>query len=90
MTHRLVFVSATERDLARLDSPVARRIRAELLALAAVTDPWRRLKRTKGARSPPFFSLRVGDYRVILLVFDDRLVFVVVEVGHRSTVCRDL
>ncbi|NLX48590.1 MAG: type II toxin-antitoxin system RelE/ParE family toxin [Methanospirillum sp.] len=90
MTYRLVIVSAAERDLARLDPPVARRIRAELLVLAAATDPWRHLKRLKGARSPPFFSLRVGDYRVILQVLDDLLVIVVVEVGHRSTVYRDV
>lgn len=90
MTYRLVIISAAERDLARLDPPVARRIRAELMALATGTDPWRHLKRLKGARSPPFFSRRVGEYRVILQVFDDQLVIVVVEVGHRSTVYRDV
>lgn len=90
MTYRLVIVSGAERDLAHLDPPVARRIRAELLALAAGTDPWRHLKRLKGVHSPPFFSLRVGEYRVIIQVFDDQLVIVVVEVEHRSTVYRDV
>lgn len=81
---------AAERDFARFDPPMARQIRAELLALAAEADPRRHLKRLKWHRSPPFFSLRVGDHRVILKVLDGRLIIVVVEVGHRSTVYREV
>ena len=41
MTYRLVIVSGAERDLAHLDPPVARRIRAELLALLSPPGPTR-------------------------------------------------
>ena len=90
MTFRLAIVPAAERDLARLDPPVARRIRAELLSLAGETEPRRHVKRLKGGRSPPFYALRVGDYRVILQILDDRLIIVVVEVGHRRSVYQDV
>jgi mRNA interferase RelE/StbE len=90
MTFRLAIVPAAERDLARLDPPVARRIRAELLSLAGEADPRRHVRRLKGRRSPPFYALRVGDYRVILQILNDRLMIVVVEVGHRSIVYQDI
>mgnify|MGYP001213713295 CR=1 FL=1 len=34
----------------------------------------------------PYFSLRVGDYRVILDIKDDKLIIFVIEVGHRKMV----
>ena len=35
-----------------------------------------------------FWSYRVGDYRIISLIEDERLVVVVVSVGHRRDVYR--
>ena len=32
------------------------------------------------------YSFRVGDYRVLLDIFDDKLVILVVEVGHRKNI----
>ncbi len=34
----------------------------------------------------PYFRLRVGDYRVILNILDDKLVILVLEVGHRRNI----
>ncbi|MBI2147818.1 type II toxin-antitoxin system RelE/ParE family toxin [Candidatus Woesearchaeota archaeon] len=34
----------------------------------------------------PEYSLRVGDYRVILDIQDDKLVILVIKVGHRKNV----
>ncbi|MGK7933029.1 MAG: type II toxin-antitoxin system RelE/ParE family toxin [Microcystaceae cyanobacterium] len=38
-------------------------------------------KKLKGVKD--LFRLRVGDYRVIYIVEDERLLILVVEVGHR-------
>jgi mRNA interferase RelE/StbE len=35
------------------------------------------------------YRIRVGDYRVIYDIFDDILVIIIVEVGHRSDVYKD-
>ena len=35
---------------------------------------------------PGAFRIRVGDYRVLYEIEDDRLVVVVVKIAHRSTV----
>lgn len=34
----------------------------------------------------PYFRLRVGDYRVILDIKDDKLLILVIEVGHRKNI----
>lgn len=41
------------------------------------------IKRLVGS---PYFRLRVGDYRLILDIQNNKLVIVVVELGHRSDI----
>lgn len=36
-----------------------------------------------------FWRWRVGDYRLIVAIEDDRVVIVVVSIGHRSQVYED-
>ena len=34
------------------------------------------------------YRIRVGDYRIIYTIYDDRLVVLVIDVGHRREVYR--
>lgn len=34
----------------------------------------------------PYFRLRVGDYRIILDIKEDKLIIFVIEVGHRKNI----
>lgn len=34
----------------------------------------------------PYFRLRVGNYRVILDIKEDRLIILILEVGHRRSI----
>ncbi len=34
----------------------------------------------------PYYRLRVGDYRVILDILNDKLIIMVIEVGHRKNI----
>ena len=36
--------------------------------------------------SSPYFRLRVGDYRIILDIKGDKLLIIVVEIGHRRNI----
>ncbi|MBT3814815.1 type II toxin-antitoxin system RelE/ParE family toxin [Candidatus Woesearchaeota archaeon] len=36
--------------------------------------------------SSPYFSLRFGDYRVILNIQDNKLIIFVIELGHRRNI----
>jgi mRNA interferase RelE/StbE len=34
----------------------------------------------------PYYRMRVGDYKVILDIINDKLVIMVIEVGHRKNI----
>ena len=53
--------------------------------IAALDDPRQRGKALSGNRAG-FWRWRFGDYRVIALIEDHKLVIVVVAVGHRREV----
>jgi len=88
MTFAVEFTRSAERALAKMDRPVVRRIRAELVALAEETRPDRYVKKLKGHENPPYYSLRVGDYRVILQIHDHQLLILVVDAGPRDSIYR--
>ncbi|MDV2480653.1 type II toxin-antitoxin system RelE/ParE family toxin [Methanoculleus sp. Wushi-C6] len=88
MTYRVVITAAARHDLRSIPRPIAVKIGEEIVSLAGETEPKKHLKRLKGASNPPFYSLRIGDYRAILSIIDDLLVIHVIAVGHRSKVYR--
>jgi mRNA interferase RelE/StbE len=45
--------------------------------------PYPHVKKLVGS---PFFRLRVGDYRVILSIRENKLLIFVIEVGHRKEI----
>ncbi|MDN7025704.1 type II toxin-antitoxin system RelE/ParE family toxin [Methanoculleus sp. FWC-SCC1] len=88
MTWRVVFTATARHALKRIPRPVAFTIGEELASLAGEPDPKKFVKRLQGSQNPPFYSLRVGDYRAILSIVDDLVIIHVVDVGHRSSVYR--
>lgn len=71
---------AAERALKKLTSVILRRI-------ARAIDDLRTNPRPSGAAAlqgePGLLRIRVGDYRIIYTVRDDRLTVLVITVGHR-------
>ncbi|WP_214084186.1 type II toxin-antitoxin system RelE/ParE family toxin [Methanoculleus sp.] len=88
MTYRVVVTAAARHDFKSIPRPIAIQMGKEIASLAGETDPKKHLKRLKGASNPPLYSLRSGDYRVVLSIIDDLLVIHVIAVGHRSRVYR--
>lgn len=75
--------SAAERELKKLDPPVARQIRDDIEAYAqtGVGDA----SRLKGSTA---FRLRVGDWRVIFELDYPKKKLMVAHVGHRREIYR--
>ncbi|MDD4255180.1 MAG: type II toxin-antitoxin system RelE/ParE family toxin [Methanofollis sp.] len=88
MSYRVFFSATARRDIKRIPKDYALAIGEELMSLAGETDPKRHVKKIQGGQNPPFYSLRVGEYRAILTIVDDVMVIHVIEVGHRRTVYR--
>jgi mRNA interferase RelE/StbE len=77
---------AAQRELDKLDKPVARRILKFLyLRIAKRDDPRRIGERLQGTLSE-FWRYRVGDYRLICSLEHDRFVVLVLRVGHRKEI----
>jgi mRNA interferase RelE/StbE len=81
MVYKIIWSESASRQLGKLDRAVAKRILERVQQLEV--DPLRYLRRLVGV---PYYRLRVGDFRVIVEVIQDRLLVLVLKVGHRSAV----
>jgi len=89
MTKRytLAWRPAARKDLKRLDRQVAARV---LRALAELVNEPRPPGVTRLTGPDGLWRIRIGDYRVVYTIEDDRLVITVVHVATRGQVYRDL
>jgi mRNA interferase RelE/StbE len=86
MAWKIEFDPSARRELEKLDKPVSDRILKFLHErVAALDDPRRIGERLQGTLRQ-FWKYRVGDYRLICSLRDDRLVVIVVRVGHRRQI----
>jgi mRNA interferase RelE/StbE len=87
MKYSVDFRPAVLKSLKRLSLKDLRRIKKKIDELAAnLPNP----AATKMKGNNPFHKLRPGDYRIIYEIHDDRLVILVVKVGHRKDVYKRL
>lgn len=84
MPYRIEVRPAAARQLRKLDPQTARRIQGVIALLA--DDP--RPPASRPLTGRPAWRVRVGDYRVIYTIEDDRLVVVVITIGHRRDIYR--
>ena len=81
--------AGAEKQLGKLSKSDARRILDFLRdRLAGSEDPRRIGKALVGQQYKSLWRYRVGDYRIICRIQDQRLVVLVVEIGHRREIYR--
>lgn len=82
-SYEIEFLRSAAKELAALPRAMQERI-------ADVIDKLRNDPRPPGAKAlqgdGKYLRLRVGDYRVIYQVADERLIVLIVKVGHRREV----
>lgn len=76
-----------KKDLGRLDTVARRRVLGALELLSSYPRP--PTSRTLTGR-PEYLRIRVGDYRVIYTVDDGKLLVLVITLGHRRQIYRNL
>jgi mRNA interferase RelE/StbE len=85
---RVEFDRAAARELRKLGVEAERRVLAYLRTrIASSADP-RRLGQPLTGDRQGFWRYRVGDYRIVAAIEDERLVVLVVTVGHGREVYR--
>jgi len=70
--------------LRKIDSKLRRRIKGRLKELE--DDPMNKGERLYGS---PFYRLRIGDYRAIYTIDREKLMVIVLFIGHRREVYDD-
>lgn len=80
---------AADRELAKLDAQHRKRILKFLLQrVATLNDPRSIGQALQGPRFGEFWKYRVGVHRLICKIEDDRLIVLVLRVGHRKEIYR--
>jgi mRNA interferase RelE/StbE len=89
MAYRVELSAEVARELGKLDRQQAKRILKFLHERVAKLDDPRSIgKALHGSRLGEFWKYRVGDYRLICKIEDDRLIVLVLRVGHRKEIYR--
>ena len=89
MAWTIELTSTATRQLAQLDKAVAQRIRKFLQQrIAPVENPRVVGQKLHGKELGEFWKYRVGDYRIIASIADDRFVVLVIQIGHRRDIYR--
>ncbi|MDE1856637.1 MAG: type II toxin-antitoxin system RelE/ParE family toxin [Candidatus Micrarchaeota archaeon] len=81
MSYNVIWSEQSKQNLKHLDAGTRDRIISRVEA--AKENPYAYAKRLVGV---PLYSLRVGDYRIILDIKNKEMLVFVVRVGHRSKV----
>lgn len=89
MAWQIEFQESAKKELAKLDRQVARRL-IEFLKnrILSRRDPRSAGQALKGSTLGEFWKYRVGDFRIITSIQDERMTVLVLRVGDRSDIYR--
>ena len=89
MVWRIEVSETAEKQLAKLDGPVAQRIRSFLRERVSLLDDPRSIgEALKGSELGEFWKYRVGDWRLICEIRDQQILITVLSLGNRREVYR--
>lgn len=81
MAYSIFLTDFAKKQLAKLDRQTAKRITKKLRDVS--NNPFLYVSRLVGQ---DLYKLRVGDYRVLMTIQQDKLIIIVIEVSHRRNV----
>jgi len=85
---RIEFLPAAEKELAKLGRAEAKRIIQTLKTRIAASDNPRALGSALTGELGGLWRWRIGDYRVVARIEDERITIMIVRVAHRRDVYR--
>jgi mRNA interferase RelE/StbE len=89
MAWKIELSATAARELDKLDPPQAKRILKFLHERLAPLDNPRGIGQAlRGSELGEFWKYRVGDYRLICKIEDDRALILVLRIGHRREIYR--
>lgn len=82
---KISFSDKAEKQFLKLDKPIQKQIQLFITKLKDLENPRLRGKALVG-NLVGFWRYRVGDYRLLCKIVDEKLLIIVVEIGHRKEV----
>ena len=82
---KIEYAPAASKQFTQLDKPIQRRIKKYMSEIAILDHPRARGKELTSNLSG-LWRYRVGDYRILCRIRDDKLIITVIEIEHRSMV----
>ena len=87
MAYRLEFEVRAIKELEKIDKPWQVRIKEKILQLCENPESLRNsIKTLKGERYVGLQRLRVGSYRVVFRKDEEKILILIVRIGHRKEV----
>jgi mRNA interferase RelE/StbE len=80
MIWTVIFTAKAERDLEKIPDDIAKRIILKLEEIAQ-DDPYQKLDKMTNS---PYYKFRVGVYRGIVNIVNDKMILQLVKAKHRS------
>ena len=84
--YQILFAPPAEKSLAKLPNDIQRRI---VKAVESLADNPRPVQSKKLQGPEDLYRIRVGDYRVVYDIRDQKLIVLIVRIGHRREIYRD-
>ena len=89
MVWAIEFDEAAKKELAKLDPQVARRLLDFLTQrVISLKDPRSFGQALKGSQLGEFWKYRVGDFRIIAKIQDQKMIILVLRIGNRREIYR--
>lgn len=82
---KIVFSPQAEKQFLKLDKPIQRQIQKFVLELQKLSNPRARGKVLVGNLAH-LWRYRVGDYRLICDIQDEKILITVLRLGHRKVI----
>jgi mRNA interferase RelE/StbE len=87
VTYSVVFREQAPKALQQLDKPVRAPVRARIgKVIDRLAENPRPAQATQLVGDPLTWRVRAGDWRVLYQIHEDRLVVLILDLGHRSRV----
>ncbi len=86
MSYKVEYTSKARKDLKNLPLEISQSIIRSINRIKY--EPYPHIKKIKGTQKNPLYTHRVGEYRAILYIENERLLIMVIEAGHRKKIYR--
>jgi len=85
MTYKLVFFESAVKDLEAIEKPYDKLIKRKIIQLSEDFESLENnVKVIKGKDN--YYRLRVCKYRIIFIKDDDKVLIIIVRIGHRKSI----